>query len=217
MRRLRYAAYVVWFSMVLCVLHPVAVFAEDWVVYVPSYTSPDIPHQTDVQPDDLEALDEVDLINDLATDSDWVATGSDADRVMPAAGYDPYDGSMSSGVVSYFDGVVDKLGSVHYVLFRSGQYDYRLVYGKDLVLSGSVFSGRDCNYVSYSTRYYTWSSGSEGNFSLSADGYLVYSDLGGYPSLSSSNVAVWMVAFCFVIYLLFVMLRAIFATHHMIV
>ena len=165
-------------------------------------------------------IDEIELINDLATPSDvqLLATPSDFDfgGIQPLAAYNrPYDGSMSSSVINYFDDIVQKLGGVHYVFFRSGQYSYRLIYGKDMSLSGSYFSGSECSYYAYDTRYYTWQHGVEGSFSLDAESYLVYSDLGAYPALASGSIAGWLIAFCMVLYLLFVILRALFAPQRM--
>lgn len=100
-----------------------------------------------------------------------------------------YLGSISSGVYQYFRDLVGQLpiGS-HYVFYRADQYNYNLVYGPDLSLSGSTFSGGDVqviNYYSYSyndrntiTRY------DESGFTLRDPGAFVYTDLGqGYPRL----------------------------------
>ena len=205
--------YVLLLCLVLCILHPVPAVAADYTVFVPDSVSDDMSAPA-VYPDAED--DEIELINDLASPSDWeVATVSNLD-IMPMSAYSrPYDGSMSSSVVSYFDDIVPKLGGVHYVLFRSGQYSYRLVYGKNMSLSGSYFSGTDCNYYAYDTRYYTWQQGYEGSFSLDAESYLVYSDLGAYPALAAGSIAGWLVAFCAVLYLLYVILRALFAPQRM--
>lgn len=205
--------YVLLFCMVLCILHPVQAVAADYTVFVPDSISDDMSAPA-VYPDAED--DEIELINDLATPSDaLIATPSDF-GIMPLAAYNaPYDGSMSSSVVNYFDDIVPKLGGVHYVLFRSGQYSYRLVYGKDMSLSGDYFTGTDCSYYAYDTRYYTWQYGYEGAFSLDAGSYLVYSDLGAYPALDSGSIAGWLVAFCAVLYLLYVILRALFAPQRM--
>lgn len=205
--------YVLLLCLVLCVLYPVPAVAADYTVFVPDSISDDMSAPA-VYPDAED--DEIELINDLATPSDaLIATPSDL-GIMPLAAYNaPYDGSMSSSVVNYFDDIVPKLGGVHYVLFRAGQYSYRLVYGKDMSLSGDYFTGTDCSYYAYDTRYYTWQQGYEGTFSLDAGTYLVYSDLGAYPALDSGSIAGWLVAFCAVLYLLYVILRALFAPQRM--
>lgn len=209
--------YVLLFCMVLCILHPVQAVAADYTVFVPDSISDDMSAPA-VYPD--ENIDEIELINDLATPSDvqFLATPSDFDfgGVQSLAAYNrPYDGSMSSSVINYFDDIVQKLGGVHYVFFRSGQYSYRLIYGKDMSLSGSYFSGSECSYYAYDTRYYTWQQGYEGSFSLDAESYLVYSDLGVYPALAAGSIVGWLVAFCVVLYLLYVILRALFAPQRM--
>lgn len=203
-------------------------FADDWEVWVPDGSEAglsDFSGDSDVvdyaldDDEDLSGDEEIWLIDDVNTPSDAVvSTPSSAARMMRAAApvalassYNPYDSSMSSSVVAFFDDYVQRIVGKHYVLFRSGQYDYRFVYGSDLSLSGSVFSGTDCNYVAYSTRYYTWDTGSEGNFSLSAGSYLVYSDLGDYPPLGADSIASWVVAFVAVAYFLFVIFRSFFA------
>lgn len=248
MRRFLHGCNVVWACLVLCILHPVAVFAEDWEVYVPDDQTAGVSYQAAVQPAAVEAVedpdpddeeddeyddywDEIELINDLATGSDWQdaqTTSSNAGRIsgtaagnvvqndgnggiMLLSNYSPYDSSISSSVVAYYEDVIPKLGQVHYVLFRSGQYTYRLVYGKDLQYDNGYFSGTAMQYVAYSTRDYTWQQGSEGTFSLSAGDYLVYSDLGDYPMLHSAAVYQWLLILLGAVYLLYVIFRAMFS------
>lgn len=229
-----------WFSVVLCLLHPVAVRAEDWTVYVPDDQATGLSYQAVLQSGALETVDdeddqddeyfddEVELINDLATDSDWqlaqstpsnaalIRTSSDNsivqnDGIMLLSNYHPYDSSMSTSVIAYYDDVLPKLGNVHYVLFRSGQYDYRMVYGKDLVYNNGNFTAGSVRYVAYSTRYYTWTQGTESAFSLSAGDYLVYSDLGDYPMLHSESIYQWLLILLGAVYLLFIIYRAMFS------
>lgn len=125
----------------------------------------------------------------LATDSDadimFLATDSDA-GIMPLSSYnDVYDGSISSSVVTYMKGIVSRFSpSVHYVLFRESQHIYRLVYGGDLQVNNSVFTGSDLKYIRYDTRNYIVSEGYEGDFSLNVSSYTVYTDLESmYPVL----------------------------------
>lgn len=239
-RGLRYGWNVIWCCLVLCLLHPVAVRAEDWTVYVPDDQTTGLSYQAVLQPDAVETVDDdddeddeypdddVELINDLATDSDWqfvqstpsnvariTASTTDSvvqnDGIMLLSNYQPYDSSMSTSVIAYYDDVLPKLGNVHYVLFRSGQYDYRLVYGKDLEYSNGYFSADSVQYVAYSTRYYTWSQGMERSFGLSAGNYLVYSDLGDYPMLHSESIYQWLLILLGAVYLLFIIYRAMFS------
>lgn len=232
----RWWKYAVLVCVGLCSLYSVPAYAEDWEVYVPDLVS-EAPAPVASAPaydydDELEDDWDVELINDLATDSDWQyaqeyvsaaassASPADAffvqnDGIMMLSSYNPYDSSISTSVLTYFDNYVQRLVGKHYVFFRSGQYTYRLVYGTDLQCSGTNFSGNGCDYVSYDTRYYTWSSGSEGAFSLAAGSYLVYSDLGNYPLLGSATVAPWLIGFVAVVFLLFTLFRSFFGTHRM--
>lgn len=236
-RGLRYGWNVIWCCLVLCLLYPVAARAEDWTVYVPDEQATGLSYQAVVQPDAMETVDdeddeyfddEVELINDLATDSDWQvaqSTPSNAARILSStddsvvqndgimllSNHQPYDSSMSTSVIAYYDDVLPKLGNVHYVLFRSGQYDYRLVYGKDLEYSNGYFSAGAVQYVAYNTRNYTWSQGTESAFSLSAGDYLVYSDLGDYPMLHSESIYQWLLILLGAVYLLFIIYRAMFS------
>lgn len=126
-----------------------------------------------------------------------------------------YDGSMSSSYITYARDTVSKLppGS-RYVFFRPSQYEYRLVYGDDLEVSGSTFQGKELFYVSYNTRYNTMDSGSEGTFSLRAGDYLVYTNLEGmYPALESgvNHYEFTALLFIAVLYFLFSICRAFFS------
>lgn len=150
-------------------LYPLQVFGGDYTPWVP-----DDPGTASVYEKDIDFYD-------------WQrATGSDAtpSNVTPFSAYsDPYDGSISTSVLQYFRDVVEKLPpDVDYVFFRSGQYDYRLVYSDSLELSGTNFSAGNASYISYNNRYSApvWAAGNEGHFSLTAGSSLVYSSLGDY-------------------------------------
>lgn len=181
--------------MVCGILYCPSAWAQDYVVYEGPFL--DDSREADVLAgyDDFDEWTEAtEKLWGLETDEGvgWVATDSEAtpstasqaDRVAiaPMSSYgSPYDGSISSSVLTYFKGMVEKLPpDVHYVLFRSSQYEYRLVYGSGLELSGNRFSGSGMKYITYETRYSTMSNGNEGNFSLTVGSYLVYSDLGDY-------------------------------------
>ncbi len=96
--------------------------------------------------------------------------------------------------VTIFSGIARKLPlDVNYVYWREGRYDYRLAYGRDLVLNGHVFSSASpvavVSYItnsSYSDQP-TFSVGSDSSFRLDASNYLVYSSLGGYPCLDDGR------------------------------
>lgn len=182
--------------------------------------------------DDMADDEDDDYLEDVA-----VASGSNARTASPSnagrdkaktvanimnisspvvySSYTPYDSSISTTVVTYMSDVLPKLGNVHYVLFRHGQYAYRLVYAKDMVCNGTTFTAEDAQYVAYDSRYYTWTSGSEGSFRLQANNYIVYSDLEGYPMLQSEATYYWLVIFFAGVALLFVIYRSLFSPGRM--
>ncbi len=228
MRRLRYG-FVVLCSAILFCLWCVPSYADEYTVYVPT------PEEVNVQSvvpyswltdfdEWTEATDELyadEYADQEATPSQ--ATPSRASRALsetigisPMSSYSsPYDGSISTSVLTYFQGIVEKLPpDAHYVLFRQSIYGYRLVYGTDLRLTGTNFNGTGLSYVTYDTSTYRLQSGSEGTFSLSAGTYLVYSDLGSvYPVLVTGvrNYEFKALFFLCVLYLLFMVYRAFFS------
>lgn len=135
--------------------------------------------------------------------------------IQLASGWQPYDSSMSSSVIGYMSDVLPKLGDVNYVMFRSGQYTYRMVYSDDMVCESGYFSADDSLYISYNTRDYSWSYGTEGSFSLDAGNYLVYSDLGNYPVLASDAPYLYLLALIGCVWLLFSILKVFFSPARM--
>ena len=213
MRRL---SYVVLFSLVLLVMGCTPVFAADYEVYIPdSSETPDSvpsPVSGEISDIDFETWQEM-----LASPSD--ATHSSATynsyNIQVMSSYSGvYDGSVSTSVLTYFRGMVEKLPpDSHYVLFRQSQYIYRLVYGKELECIGNRFTGTDMMYVTYDTRDYVLSSGNEGTFSLNTGNYIVYSDIGDiYPVLVEGvkNYEFKALLFLCTMYLLFVIVRSFF-------
>ncbi len=96
--------------------------------------------------------------------------------------------------VTIFSGIARKLPPhVNYVYWRDGRYDYRLVYGRDLVLNGTVFSAASpvavVSYVTNSnySEQPVFSVGTDNDFRLNASRYLVYSNLGDYPCLDDGR------------------------------
>lgn len=116
-----------------------------------------------------------------------------------------YHGTISDTYLDYFEGIVQKLTpKEHYVIWRSGQYAYNMVYGEDITLEGTYFSG-ECNLVqiyrssdSYSSDWYV-STGID-SLALSATDIFCYSDLGMYPTvergLSHAEGMALLVAVC---------------------
>lgn len=101
---------------------------------------------------------------------------------------DVYEGSISSSILDYFRGIVERLGpDMHYVLFRQDRYNYRLVISPDLVYQDGIFTApaSGCQYVLYYSYDSTVSSGDEGPFKLSVNNYTVFTDLvSPYPVLT---------------------------------
>lgn len=108
--------------------------------------------------------------------------------VEPLADISPGYGVGTSNL-SIFQAVAKKLPyGVHYVYYRESQYEYCLAYSRDLVLSGSRFTAPTATVVTYRTytggsSQPTYSVAEQSGFSLSAGNYLVWSDLGDYPTL----------------------------------
>lgn len=134
--------------------------------------------------------------------------------------YNAADGyNLGTTYQSIFAGVAYKVPfGQHYVYWRDGQYSYKFAYG-DISLEGTDFVGTGditvCSYDSTSTGYnslYTWSTGTDSDFSLSASDALVYSDLGSYPDVFNRrglfNETAIMYGFaCFLLWKLFSNLR----------
>lgn len=130
--------------------------------------------------------------------------------------YNTSDGyNLGTTYQSIFAGVAYKVPfGQHYVYWRDGQYSYKFAYG-DISLEGTDFVGNGditiCSYDASSTGYnsvYTWSTGADSNFLLSASDSLVYSDLGSYPDIFNRrglfNETALMYGFaCFLLWTLF--------------
>lgn len=139
--------------------------------------------------------------------------------VAPASAYpSPNDGTISTTYLQYFKDMLVKLPyDTQYVFFRVNDYEYRMVYGDAINLSGDVFSGDDLSYIRYyRTDYYSvWKleSGYEGSFRLTTNGYLVYSNVGDlYPSMNGGvyTYAFYACLFVLVLTLLFNVVHAFF-------
>ena len=106
-------------------------------------------------------------------------------------------GNISTSVLTYFRDIVSGIGiDDNYVFFRSGRYEYKLVVGK-LKCENNTFIGSenaaylrvftlDTDTTSFDSYRYTLTT--EQNFSLNAQNYLVYSDLGHYPKLEERGI-----------------------------
>lgn len=108
-----------------------------------------------------------------------------------ATTYSPYNGSISTQIITYFEDILVKVSpSSDYVVFRGDQYDYYLVYG-DLELNGVVFSGSgavDVVRINTNSGYnttYNLSSFTDSSFRLNAGDYICYSNLGHFPGFET--------------------------------
>lgn len=139
--------------------------------------------------------------------------------VAPASAYpSPNNGTISTTYLQYFKDMLVKLPyDTQYVFFRVNDYEYRMVYGDAINLSGDVFSGDDLSYIRYYriNNYSVWKleSGYEGSFRLTTNGYLVYSNVGDlYPSMNGGvyTYAFYACLFVLVLTLLFNVVHAFF-------
>lgn len=189
---MRFAYYFVWFSILYTSYRGMR---QDWVLDETSY-------------------------EDLAVPDD-VLTASDSDAGIALLSFysQPYDGSISTTYTTYFRGVVEKLPPAsNYVLFRSDQYNYRFIYSDSMTYENGRFAADSAQYVNYYVGNYNSrsqvTSGVEGAFSLSPNGYPVYSDLSElYPVLSEGvkNYEFKTLLFCVVLFLLFTIVRSFFS------
>lgn len=115
-----------------------------------------------------------------------------------------YPGTISDTYLSYFRGIVQKLNwKEHYVVYRSGQYSYTMVYGEGVALDGSRFTGTGNvinihrNTSSSSSDWYV--SYSADSIALSAGSLFVYSDLGDYPELKEGGTSLEFAALLFAV------------------
>lgn len=101
----------------------------------------------------------------------------------------PSDYGVSTSNIALFGPMVSKFPyGTHYVYWRSGQYEYKLAYGRSLSYDGSRFLGDSVEIVTYRTNTGYGSQASlihstESNFALNPGNYVIWSDLGHYPTL----------------------------------
>ena len=107
---------------------------------------------------------------------------------------DIYDGTISTSLLDIADKIPLKFTD-EYVFFRSGQYEYTLVASPDLIYNSGEFSFNTAGQVYVITTnsgtnynsYYSYSNYSTDYFSLIPSNRLVYSSLGGYPTLTERS------------------------------
>ena len=115
-----------------------------------------------------------------------------------ASTYAPYnDGNIGSTQLQYFRDIVSNLGiNDSYVAARTDRYTYQLFSG-DIKYSngqfvgsqqGSVITVYTINTDSSTYGSYTYDITTDNNFIFNASNYLVYSNLGDYPSFEERSV-----------------------------
>ena len=115
-----------------------------------------------------------------------------------ASTYTPYnDGNIGTTQLQYFRDIVSNLGiNDSYVAARTDRYKYQLFAG-DIKYSNGQFTGSHqgsaitvytINTDSNSYGSYTYSVSTDNNFTFNASNYLIYSNLGDYPSLYERSV-----------------------------
>lgn len=98
------------------------------------------------------------------------------------------DGTISSTMVNYFDGVLNNYPNKDYVIWRDSQYIYYLAVG-DIDFNNSTYSSDSCDlyYINTYQQYnytYVLNHGSNQHFTLNnSNRYIVYSSLGDMPTI----------------------------------
>ena len=147
--------------------------------------------------DDLESELEEDLDSGSIDDLESVSAG-DAESVsvddllsgdiMLLSSYDAQSATISTDIVNYFRGIVAKFPfGYHYVLFRSGNYQYIFAYGYNLSYSGTQFTGSNVDVIIYNSQStsFSYTHEKQSSFILRPLNGLIYTDLVDYyPSLS---------------------------------
>ena len=118
---------------------------------------------------------------------------------IPAQASTPYQGQIQDTYINMFGRVVADLSIFdNYVFWRSGEFQYSLLSG-ELTVSNGVFtvSGGDLYVVdlvqfdagSWNTgSYHVYTHTENIDYTFDSLGYLVYSDLQGYPKLEGREV-----------------------------
>lgn len=110
-----------------------------------------------------------------------------------------YQGTISTTYVTFFRDIASTLPVTHdYVMLRTGDNVYKM-YSGDFINEGENFYMQGEGYVhtinyitgsGYGNYYYDYSVSPTSDVTLSADGMLIYSNLGGYPSLTERSASI---------------------------
>lgn len=110
-----------------------------------------------------------------------------------ASATDVYQGTISSNFYDIFDDIYIT-ASDDYVFFRSGQYEYILLVGDldydnnrfDLAGDGKIYKITQNSGNNYNT-HYTYEVSDVSSYFLNTKGLLVYSNMGDYPTLNTTD------------------------------
>lgn len=129
------------------------------------------------------------VVDILSSIDSSLATLSD---VSLYSDFTAFNGAISTTYLDLFKGFLPKIAyNQHYVLYRESQYVYSFVFGDDLTLNGTNFTGNNLTRV-YFNAYNSGTFGHsvESSFRLNAGSTVVYTDLGSYyPALSTDTGA----------------------------
>lgn len=142
-----------------------------------------------------------------------------AAATITASAQTVYEGTISSTYTEIAEKINISVGD-DYVFFRSGQYTYTLVVG-DFVYSSGNFSLSDSGKVYTITQvtnsgygsssYYSYSVSDVTSYKVETKGILVYSNLGGYPTLNnSSDIYVFCCLIILIVFGLCALIRPLF-------
>lgn len=118
-----------------------------------------------------------------------LATGSALPIRASAATYEPYDGSISTSYITYFQDMLPKKPiSENYVFLRSSQYEYKMFVGK-FTYENMVLTADGSCYVytlnvnnGYNSTF-SFSQSREDGVVVDPGSIMIYSDLGPWPTL----------------------------------
>lgn len=135
--------------------------------------------------DEVVEYIEVDSRGETATPEE--VENNDDYQEPSRSSYTGYEGSISSTYSEYFKGVLYKENPKHYVICRTGQYQYLMAYGDNLSYSNGTFSGSVKTIIINTNTYnanFTITYGTDSNFIFSVNNNMIYSDLGSFPVIN---------------------------------
>lgn len=138
---------------------------------------------------------------DTTTEQNYpVSVLSETEQIeMYALQEEAYQGTISTTYVTFFRDIASTLPVSHdYVMLRTGDNTYKM-YSGDFINEGEDFYMQGDGYVhtinynsssGYGNYYYSYSVDTTSDVTLSSNGQLIYSNLGGYPSLTERSASI---------------------------